>query len=314
MLHSLAGRDLLSIADLSTDEIITVLDLADAARAGRDLGRPLAGRSLALIFQRPSNRTRVSFEVAINRLGGHPIALFNPEVQLGQRESAGDISRILDGYADGIVARLVSHRDLVTIAAAAKSPVINALTDAEHPCQVLADCMTVRAVTGHLEGATVAYIGDGNNVCTSWIYAAARLGVHLRVICPPGYEPPAAVLERAATFRDANTAFEITHEAAPALRDADIIYTDVWTSMGQETEQQQRREDFASLQVNDALVALAPAQVKVMHCLPAHRGEEITDAVIDGPHSIVFEQAENRLWVQQALLALLYAQDGTAAA
>jgi ornithine carbamoyltransferase len=314
MHHSLAGRDLLSIADLSTDEIITVLDLADAARAGRDLGRPLAGRSLALIFQRPSNRTRVSFEVAINRLGGHPIALFNPEVQLGQRESAGDISRILDGYADGIVARLVSHRDLVTIAAAAKSPVINALTDAEHPCQVLADCMTVRAVTGHLDGATVAYIGDGNNVCTSWIYAAARLGVHLRVICPPGYEPPAAVLERAATFRDANTVFEITPEAAPALRDADIIYTDVWTSMGQETEQQQRREDFSSLQVNDALVALAPAQVKVMHCLPAHRGEEITDAVIDGPHSIVFEQAENRLWVQQALLALLYAQDGTAAA
>jgi ornithine carbamoyltransferase len=314
MHHSLAGRDLLSIADLSTDEIITVLDLADAARAGRDLGRPLAGRSLALIFQRPSNRTRVSFEVAINRLGGHPIALFNPEVQLGQRESAGDISRILDGYADGIVARLVSHRDLVTIAAAAKSPVINALTDAEHPCQVLADCMTVRAVTGHLDGATVAYIGDGNNVCTSWIYAAARLGVHLRVICPPGYEPPAAVLERAATFRDANTVFEITHAAAPALRDADIIYTDVWTSMGQETEQQQRREDFSSLQVNDALVALAPAQVKVMHCLPAHRGEEITDAVIDGPHSIVFEQAENRLWVQQALLALLYAQDGTAAA
>jgi ornithine carbamoyltransferase len=269
---------------------------------------------LALIFQRPSNRTRVSFEVAINRLGGHPIALFNPEVQLGERESASDISRILDGYADGIVARLVSHRDLVTIAAAATSPVINALTDSEHPCQVLADCMTVRAVTGRLDGATVAYIGDGNNVCTSWIYAAARLGVHLRVICPPGYEPPAAVLQRAAHFRDANTVFEISHEAAPALRDADIIYTDVWASMGQETEQQQRREDFASLQVNDALVALAPPGVKVMHCLPAHRGEEITDAVIDGPQSIVFDQAENRLWVQQALLALIYARDGEAAA
>ncbi len=309
MSASLAGRDLLSIADLSTDEIIDVLDLADAARGGRDLGRPLAGRSLALIFQRPSNRTRVSFEVAIHRLGGHPIALFNPEVQLGERESAADISRILDGYADGIVARLVSHRDLVTIAGAASSPVINALTDSEHPCQVLADCMTLRSVAGHLAGATVAYIGDGNNVCTSWIYAAARLGVHLRVICPPGYEPSAAVLQRAAILRDANTLFEIGHDPAPALRDADVIYTDVWTSMGQETEQQQRREDFASLQVNDALVALAPDRVKVMHCLPAHRGEEITDAVIDGPHSIVFEQAENRLWVQQALLALIYSDD-----
>ncbi|MGA7988340.1 MAG: ornithine carbamoyltransferase [Candidatus Dormiibacterota bacterium] len=314
MSASLAGRDLLSIADLSTDEIIDVLDLADAAQAGRDLGRPLAGRSLALIFQRPSNRTRVSFEVAIHRLGGHPIALFNPEVQLGERESAADISRILDGYADGIVARLVSHRDLVTIAGAASSPVINALTDSEHPCQVLADCMTLRSVAGRLDGATVAYIGDGNNVCTSWIYAAARLRVNLRVVCPPGYEPPAAVLQRAATLRDPGTGFDIGHEAAPALRDADVIYTDVWTSMGQETEQQQRREDFARLQVNDALVALAPPGVKVMHCLPAHRGEEITDSVIDGPHSIVFEQAENRLWVQQALLALIYGDDGVGVA
>jgi len=242
MAHSLAGRDLLSIADLSTDEINAVLDLALAAKSGRDLGRPLAGRSLALIFQRPSNRTRVSFEVAIHRLGGHPIALFNPEVQLGERESAADISRILDRYADGIVARLVSHRDLVTIAGAASSPVINALTDSEHPCQVLADCLTVRSVTGHLEGSTVAYIGDGNNVCTSWIYAAAQLGVHLRVICPPGYEPPSAVVRKAAELRSPDTLFEIVHDADPALRDVDIIYTDVWTSMGQETEQQQRRE------------------------------------------------------------------------
>jgi ornithine carbamoyltransferase len=312
--HSLAGRDLLSIADLTSDEIIAVLDLADAAKAGRDLGSPLAGRSLALIFQRPSNRTRVSFEVAIHRLGGHPIALFNPEVQLGERESAADISRILDRYADGIVARLVSHRDLVTIAGAASSPVINALTDAEHPCQVLADCMTVRSVTGRLTGATVAYIGDGNNVCTSWIYAAALLGVNLRVICPPGYEPSAAVVERAARLRGPGTGFEITHEAAPALRDTEIIYTDVWTSMGQETEQQRRREDFAYLQVNDGLVGLAPPRVRVMHCLPAHRGEEITDAVIDGPQSVVFDQAEHRLWVQQALLSLIYAGDGHEAA
>jgi ornithine carbamoyltransferase len=211
------------------------------------------------------------------------------------------------------VARLVSHRDLVTIAGAANSPVINALTDSEHPCQVLADCMTVRAVTGRLSGATVAYIGDGNNVCTSWIYAAALLGVHLRVICPRGYEPRPDVVEKAARLRAPGTTFEITHEAAPALRDTEIIYTDVWTSMGQETEQQRRREDFAYLQVNDALVALAPPAVRIMHCLPAHRGEEITDSVIDGTQSVVFDQAENRLWVQQALLALIYADGGVAA-
>ncbi|HEY6783091.1 MAG TPA: ornithine carbamoyltransferase, partial [Candidatus Dormibacteraeota bacterium] len=209
---------------------------------------------------------------------------------------------------------LVSHRDLVTIAGAATSPVINALTDAEHPCQVLADCMTVRSVTGRLAGATVAYIGDGNNVCTSWIYAAALLGVHLRVICPRGDEPPQAVVERAAGLRATGTGFEVTYVAAPALRDTEIIYTDVWTSMGQEFEQQRRREDFAYLQVNDSLVALAPLGVRVMHCLPAHRGEEITDAVIDGPNSVVFDQAENRLWVQQALLALIYADDGVGVA
>ena len=241
--HSLAGRDLLSIADLTSDEIIAVLDLADAAKAGRDLGSPLAGRSLALIFQRPSNRTRVSFEVAIHRLGGHPIALFNPEVQLGERESAADISRILDRYADGIVARLVSHRDLVTIAGAASSPVINALTDAEHPCQVLADCMTVRAVTGRLAGATVAYIGDGNNVCTSWIYAAALLGVHLRVICPPGYEPAAAVVRAggaAARVRESVSRSPTGRSGAARYRNHLHRRS---TSMEQETEQPRRRED-----------------------------------------------------------------------
>jgi ornithine carbamoyltransferase len=304
---SLVGRDLLSISDVSAAEVTQILDLAEAAKAGADLGLPLQRRSIALIFQRPSNRTRVSFEVAITRLGGHPISLFNPEVQLGERESAADISRILDRYVDGIVARLASHRDLQTIAAAATSPVINALTDAEHPCQVLADCMTVREAVGHLTGARVLYIGDGNNVCTSWIYAAALCGIDLRVVGPRGYEPPDSVLERARTMYGSALQLRLGNDPGPALRDADIIYTDVWTSMGQETEQQRRREDFAYLQVNDALVARAPATVKVMHCLPAHRGEEITDSVIDGPQSIVFDQAENRLWVQLALLALLYA-------
>ncbi|HWW10291.1 MAG TPA: ornithine carbamoyltransferase [Candidatus Acidoferrales bacterium] len=307
MKPSLAGRDLLSIADLTKSEIDEILALAVAAKGGADLGVPLRGRAIAMIFQRPSNRTRVSFEVAIHRLGGHPIALFNPEVQLGERESAADISRILDRYVDGIVARLVSHRDLITIAAAAKSPVINALTDSEHPCQVLADCMTVLESLGRLGGSRVTYIGDGNNVCTSWIYAAALCGVELRIVCPPGYEPARAVLEKGERLGGGTARITVAHELDDALRDTDIVYTDVWASMGQENERERRREDFRTLQVNDSLLARAPGAARVMHCLPAHRGEEITDSVLDGPQSIVFDQAENRKWVQMALLALLYA-------
>src|SRR5205807_5950250 len=189
--------DQLSTDDPDHDESNAAHDVAAAAKGGAHLARPLDGRPLALIFQQPSNRTRVSFEVAIHRLGGHPIALFNPEVQLGERESASDISRILDRYADGIVARLVSHRDLLTIAGAARSPVVNALTDAEHPCQVLADLLTVREACGRTSGARVTYIGDGNNVCASWIYAAAICDIDLRVVGPPGYEPRDAVLGRA---------------------------------------------------------------------------------------------------------------------
>ena len=305
MSRALAGRDLLSIADFGRSEIESILDLACRAKQGEDLGTPLGGRSLALIFQRPSNRTRVSFEVAINRLGGHPIALFGNEIRLGERETAGDIARILDRYADGVIARVASQRDLVAIAAAVQGPVVSAMTDAEHPCQLLADLMTVRELTGRVDGARVAYIGDGNNVCTSWLYIAAICGVDLRVVSPSGYEPPEAVLDRAARLRGGR-AFAVGSDPAPALHDAEVVYTDVWTSMGQEAEQQRRREDFGHLQVNDSLLALAPPSARVMHCLPAHRGEEITDAVLDGPQSVVFDQAENRLWAQMALLALLF--------
>ena len=307
MSRALSGRDLLSIADLDRDEINAVLDLAMRAKAGEDLGQPLNGRNLALIFQRPSNRTRVSFEVAINRLGGHPIALFGDEIRLGERETASDIARILDRYADGVIARLTSQRDLLAIAAAVRGPVISGMTNAEHPCQLLADLMTVLETTGKVAGARVAYIGDGNNVCTSWLYAAAITGIDLRVVSPPGYEPPESVLDRAASLRGNGTGFAVGHDPAPALRDVDIVYTDVWTSMGQEAEQQRRREDFGHLQVNERLLALAPPTARVMHCLPAHRGEEITDSVLDGPASIVFDQAENRLWAQLALLALVFA-------
>jgi ornithine carbamoyltransferase len=307
---ALSGRDLLSVADLGRDEIDAVLDLAVRAKQGGDLGTPLRGLNMALIFQRPSNRTRVSFEVAINRLGGHPIALFGDEIRLGERETASDIARILDRYADGVIARLVSQRDLVAIAAAVRGPVISAMTDAEHPCQLLADLMTVREVTGRIAGARVVYIGDGNNVCTSWLYAAAICGVDLRIVSPPGYEPQESVLDRAARLRSNGTGFSVGHDPAPALRDAEIVYTDVWTSMGQEAEQQRRREDFGHLQVNERLLALAPPGARVMHCLPAHRGEEITDSVLDSARSVVFDQAENRLWAQMALLALVF--DGVA--
>jgi ornithine carbamoyltransferase len=307
---ALSGRDLLSVADLGRDEIDAVLDLAVRAKQGEDLGTPLRGLNMALIFQRPSNRTRVSFEVAINRLGGHPIALFGDEIRLGERETASDIARILDRYADGVIARLVSQRDLIAIAAAVRGPVISAMTDAEHPCQLLADLMTVREVTGRIAGARVVYIGDGNNVCTSWLYAAAICGVDLRIVSPPGYEPQESVLDRAARLRSNGTGFSVGHDPAPALRDAEIVYTDVWTSMGQEAEQQRRREDFGHLQVNDRLLALAPPGARVMHCLPAHRGEEITASVLDSARSVVFDQAENRLWAQMALLALVF--DGVA--
>ncbi len=304
------GRDLLSIADLDAADIISILDLATAVKAGASVGRPLEGRSLALVFQRPSNRTRVSFEVAVRRLGGHAISLQNREIQIGERESVADVARILDRYVDGIVARLASHRDLSRMAEASRGPVINAMTDREHPCQVLADLLTVREQVGRLEGVRVAYVGDGNNVCTSWLYGAALTGVHFSMVCPPGYEPPPDVLERAALLRHTEGGFTLTHAADIALGGADVIYTDVWTSMGQEHEQQRRREDFAELQVNDALVALAAPGARVMHCLPAHRGEEITDSVIDGPQSSVFDQAENRMWVQLALLALIFGSEG----
>jgi ornithine carbamoyltransferase len=307
---TLSGRDLLSIADLTSEEIHAVLRLAAAAKSGADLGRPLAGRSLAMIFQRPSNRTRVSFEVAAHRLGAHPIPLFAQEIQMGERESVADVSRILDRYVDGVVARLISHRDLTRMAEWADGPVVNAMTDVEHPCQVLADLLAVQEATGTVAGARVAYVGDGNNVCTSWLYAAALLGVDFRIVCPQGYEPRPQVLDRAESLRSPGARFTLTYEKGEALEEAQIIYTDVWASMGQEAEQQRRREDFAHLQVNESLLSMAPSDARVMHCLPAHRGEEITDAVLDGPQSIVFDQAENRMWVQQALLALVFGHDG----
>jgi ornithine carbamoyltransferase len=301
MYSALAGRDLLSIGDLSRDDINAVLDYAIELKAPAQGPRPLEGKSVGMIFQRPSNRTRVSFEVAIHQLGGHPIPIFKDEIQLGERESVADIARILDRYLDGIVARLYNQADLEDIAANANAPVINAMTDAEHPCQVLADLLTIHERFG--DGARVTYIGDGNNVCSSWILAAAVLGLDLRLVIPEGYEPRPQVRKRALAL--GGREFDVM-PLNTALQDTDVIYTDVWSSMGQEHESERRRRDFAEYQVNSALLQMAPSTARVMHCLPAHRGEEITDEVIDGAQSIVFDQAENRLHVQKALLGLIY--------
>ncbi|MFN2465829.1 MAG: ornithine carbamoyltransferase [Candidatus Dormibacteria bacterium] len=307
MYSGLAGRDLLSIGDLTREDIEALLACAGeekrARAAGAATARPLDGKSVGMIFQRPSNRTRVSFEVAIHQLGGHPIPLFSQEIQLGERESVADIARILDRYLDGIVARVYNQPDLEDMAANAVAPVINAMTDAEHPCQVLADLLTIREHVG--EGAVVTYLGDGNNVCNSWILAAAIMGFELRLVVPEGYEPRQAVIKRARALGAREP--ERTWPINTALADSDIIYTDVWTSMGQEQERERRRRDFAEMQVNAELLKLAPSRARIMHCLPAHRGEEITDDVIDGRQSIVFDQAENRLHVQRALLTLIYA-------
>ncbi|HYW26745.1 MAG TPA: ornithine carbamoyltransferase [Terriglobales bacterium] len=297
-LDRLRGADFLDIGQLDPAQLTAILDLAADMKAGRWRGSPLTGRCLALIFQKPSMRTRVSFQVGIERLGGRVAILTDQEIGLGRRETVQDVARVLDRYCEGIVARLFAHRDLEALAAASERPVINALTDGSHPCQILADLLTIRESLGRLDATTrVAFVGDGNNVARSLVEASAVLGFPLTVVTPPSYEP---VVDPAYAG-----AVRLTSDLA-AVEGAAVVYTDVWTSMGQESESETRRARFAEYQVNEDLMELAP-QGLFMHCLPAHRGEEVTAGVIDGPRSIVFDQAENRLWAQMALLALIYA-------
>jgi len=300
----LFGRDFLDVADFEAAELRRVLDLAHQIKAGTWSGRPLAGRHIAMLFQRPSHRTRVSFEVGISRLGGATTTLGEQDVQLGVRETVGDAARVLDRYVDGIVARLRTHADLTELADAAEKPVINALTDRSHPCQVLADLVTLEEVGGPLTAQKVVYVGDGNNIATSLIEASGRLDFPLTVITPAGYAPDEAVVARARSLSRDGDRVTITSDLSD-LDGATAIYTDVWTSMGQESERQSRRKIFAEYQVNPALMAGAPKAV-FMHCLPAHRGEEVTDEVIDGPRSVVLQQAGNRLYAQMALMSELF--------
>ncbi|MGH7876176.1 MAG: ornithine carbamoyltransferase [Candidatus Dormibacteraceae bacterium] len=294
----LRGADFLDISDLEPAQLRGLVDLAGEIKAGRWQERPLAGRTVAMLFQKPSMRTRVSFQVGVQRLGGDCVSLSDSEIQLGRRETAADVARVLDRYVDGIVARLNRHQDMAELAQFSQKPVVNALTDQSHPCQILADLLTIKETLGRLdETVTVAFVGDGNNVVYSLIEAATLLGFNLTVISPPAYRPPDQVLKGSAGVTVSGD--------LEAVRNASIVYTDVWTSMGMESEAQARRDQFREYQVNEALMAMAPG-ARFMHCLPAHRGEEVAAAVIDGPASLVFEQAENRLWAQMALMASVF--------
>ena len=302
--RKLSGRDFLDVADLDPAELRGVLDLGHRIKAGRWAEHPLEGRHVAMLFQKPSHRTRVSFEVGIARLGGTTTTLTEQDVQIGVRETVGDAARVLDRYVDGIVARLRTHEDLMELAGAAEKPVINALTDRSHPCQILADLMTLEELRGPLGEQELVYIGDGNNIVTSLIEASALLDFPLKVIVPSGYEPKAEVLERAGHLTTRKLRVTLSNDPRD-LDGATAVYTDVWTSMGQEGERETRRKAFADYQVNTALMDAAPNAV-FLHCLPAHRGEEVTDEVIDGPRSAVFDQAANRLYAQMALMAELF--------
>ena len=305
---SLRGRDLLSVADLSVEEVRRVFERATELkgefRATRSHRTPaLAGRTIAMLFQRPSLRTRVTFEAGMNQLGGHAIYL-TEDVVMGARESARDVARNLDRFVDAIVARTGPHEVVVELAAQAAIPVINGLTLREHPCQALADIFTLQERFGRLHGLVLAFIGDGNNVYHSLALLGAALGMEIRLAHPPGYEPNPRIVTRAEQLAAASGGrLAFGHDPGEAVRGAAAVYTDAWTSMGQEAETEARRDAFAGFRVNDALLDGAGPQAVAMHCLPAHRGEEITSEVMDGPRSIIWEQSENRLHVQKALLA-----------
>ncbi len=295
-------HDLLRIADLQTSEIEAILDLATRLKRELRARTPhplLAGRTLAMIFEKPSLRTRVTFEVGMVQLGGAAISLAQGDIKLGEREPAGDIARNLERWVDLILARTFLHQSVLDLAMAARVPVINGLSDLHHPCQVLADCFTLLERRGRIAGLRVVFVGDGNNMAHSWMDAAARLGFDFALACPPGYEPDPAITA------EAGSRVTITHDVDAAVRGADVLYTDVWTSMGQEHEAAARRRAFRQFQVNERLVAAAGPDVLVMHCLPAHRGEEITEAVMESPRSVIFDQAENRLHVQKAIMVWL---------
>ncbi|MEO0072934.1 MAG: ornithine carbamoyltransferase [candidate division WOR-3 bacterium] len=302
-------RHLLSIADLSGEEILKILykasDLKEELKFEPCLNY-LLGKSCALIFEKPSLRTRVTFELAINQLGANAIYLTQADIGLGKREAISDIARNLSRWVNAIIARTYAHKTLLELAQYSTIPVINALSDLEHPCQALADFLTIYEKRGRLAGIKLAWVGDGNNVCHSLMLGAGLLGLTMKIATPKGYEPNKEILTKAQEYAArSNAKIIITNDPKDAVTDSEFIYTDTWISMGQEQEAETRRRIFRPFQVNRELLAYAPRTHFIMHCLPAHRGEEITDEVLDGPNSIVLDQAENRLHVQRAILYLI---------
>jgi len=300
-------KDLISVGNLSPQEIEEIFVLTDSLKHdGTAFKNALAGKTLVLIFQKPSNRTRVSFDVGMYQLGGNSVYLSPGEIDLGVRESISDAAKTLSRYVDAIVLRTFEHKNVLELAKYADVPVINGLSDFSHPCQALADIYTIREKLGSLKGKTLAYVGDGNNVCNSLLYACARVSLNMFVATPKGYEPDGAVFESArATAMACGAKLQLTHSPQEAVAGVDVIYTDVWASMGQEKEAAKREKAFKGFQVNAALLKHAKKGALIMHCLPAHRGKEITAEAIDSKNSIVFDQAENRLHVQKAILIKL---------
>ena len=299
-------RDFVSLADYSREEIWELLRTAKQLKVAHKAGqeRPaLRGKTLAMIFQKPSLRTRVSFETGMTQLGGHAIYLGPDDIKLGVRETLEDVAKTLSRYVDGIMARVFAHRDVEELARHASVPVINGLSDREHPCQILGDLLTIWELKGRVEGLTLAWVGDGNNVCHSWLQAGPKLGLTLKVATPEGYEPLPEIVEYAKRFGPERVT--LTHDPEEAVSGADVVYTDVWASMGQEAEAERRRKAFKAFRVNKELLRRAKPDAIVMHCLPAHYDEEIAHEVAHGPQSAIFDQAENRLHAQKALLALL---------
>lgn len=299
-------RDLLTLADVTPDEIQQMLTLALDLKQRHKRGEStplLAGKTLALLFSKPSLRTRASFEVGMAHLGGTTSYFEDPDIVLGVREPLKDLGRVLSRYYDGIVIRTFAHDSVVELAQAATIPVLNGLTDMFHPCQILAALQTLHEHFGALKGRRIAYVGDGNNVAHSWLLGAAQMGLTLTLACPAGYQPDVTVVQRARAIASTTGAvLSIVDDPRQGVQGADAIYTDVWTSMGQEAETTVRQEVFRPYQINAALVAAAPEHAVVMHCLPAHRGEEITEDVLESERSLVFDEAENRLHAQKALL------------
>jgi len=308
----MADKHFLSLKDWSREELELLFELSAALKANPESYRTaLEGQSLAMIFQKPSTRTRVSFEVGMHQLGGQALFLSSNDIQLHRGESIADTARVLSRYVSGIMARVFAHQDVLDLARHGSVPVINGLSDLLHPCQALADYFTLRERRGELAGLKMAYVGDGNNVAHELMFGAVKLGMRFSIGCPKGYEPNPLIFKSAA--REAQKlggpAPEITADPAEAVAGADVVYTDVWTSMGQEAESRKRLADFQGFQVTSALMARASSECVFMHCLPAHRGEEVAADVIDGPQSVVFDEAENRLHVQKAVLVTLMGQE-----